>query len=815
MPTIRHLKFATALCLARPPFGRRNLALAAALAFCVPTLSVGAESGAQAVQFDIPAQDLARALVAFTAQSHVQVLYEGDLAQGLRSAPLKGAYTPERALKALLAATPVQARFTGQRTVTLERKAPAAPSGGRTAVPADPAAATLETVVVSAAVPASDPGNPRNRNYAATDATTATKTDMPIMDTPVSVLVVPRQVMQDQQAYRLQDAVKNVSGVQQRFSTGGVDRFIVRGFDSGEVQYRNGVRLAGLNIDLANVQRVEVLKGPASVLYGRAEPGGLINIVTKRPRSEPYYALEQRFGSYGYYRTQVDATGPVTSDGRLSYGFDLSYLNADSFRDFMRTDRVFLAPSLSWRPVDSTEFNLTVEYLNEDRPYDSGIPAYGNRVAKVPISRQYDQPGLRDNREHVLVDFNWSHHFNEDWKFTNGVVSSSQRTRLNELYSDSVSGSEISRYTWFGHSNTDMVTVYGNLNGKFDTWGVGHNVLLGAEYYSIETKEPGSRVYPVDTIDLFRPVFHAVDINAIGALRPNTKYVNNESWSALYFQDSLALGDKFHLLGGGRYDWATVTSGYDDPAVFKTDTLRDSHFSPRVGLTYRPAEWLSVYGQWVESFGTSNGRSVTGQPFQPQTATQYEAGVKTELFDGRFTGSVVYFNLTKDNLVTTDPNNTRFSIAVGEARSQGVEFDVAGKITDGLSLIGNYAYIETAVTKDFSGLQGKRLPYAPLHSGSVWLKYDFQEDLLKGLSLGGGVFVADRRYGDVRNSFYDPGYARLDLYAAYRHKLGPTSLTTQLNLNNVTDTEYFNMRSRTNNQPAEPLTVIGSLRLEY
>ncbi len=587
--------------------------------------------------------------------------------------------------------------------------------------------------------------------------------------------------------------------MQQRFSTGGIDRFIVRGFDLGEIQYRNGVRLNNLNFDLANVQPVEVLKGPASGLYGRIEPGGLINVVTKRPQAQPYYALEQRFGSYDYYRTQVDATGPVTEDGTLLYGFDLSYLNSDSFRDFSSNERIFVAPALTWRPSEDTEFNLSMQYLDYDFVYDSGIPAFGNRIAPLPISRNFAQPGLglTDNRNNVLLDFNWSHRFNDNWKFQNAVVWSNSDFTYNEIYavnSASVINNRIPREAWFGDADAYLTTVYANLNGKFDTWGVAHDVLIGADYYSYYYEELDRVISPIDAIDIFNPVYSVIDVERqILSQSPNTRGLEDDEWYGVYFQDQMTLWNKLHLLGGGRYDWATASGGFDELSSFKINTVRNSRFSPRVGLVYQPWDWLSLYGNYIESFGSNNGISQTGEPFQPQTATQYEAGIKTEWFDGRLTSTV----------------------AIGEARSQGLEVDVAGQLNDDLSLIATYAYTDTKVTLDFSGLQGNRLPYVPLHSGSLWLKYDFQQAFVKGLSVGGGIFLADSRFGDARNSFSDEGYARLDLYAAYRYKLDSSVLTAQLNVNNVTDTKYFFLRSRANNQLAEPLTVLGSLRLEY
>ncbi len=232
---------------------------------------------------------------------------------------------------------------------------------------------------------------------------------------------------------------------------------------------------------------------------------------------------------------------------------------------------------------------------------------------------------------------------------------------------------------------------------------------------------------------------------------------------------------------------------------------------------YQPWQWLSVYGNYVESIGAGNqGASISGTPFNPETAEQYEAGFKTELFDSRLTSTVAFFHLTKDNILTADPVNPNFRVAIGKARSQGIEVDVSGQITDELNLIGTYAWTDTKILQDNSGNQGNRLGLVPLHSGSLWLKYDFQQAFLKGFSFGAGVFAADKRFGDSANSFSDGAYARVDMMAAYKFNIGPTRLTTQVNINNVTDTEYFLLpNDRARNIPAEPLSVFGSIRLEY
>ncbi|MGH8692809.1 MAG: TonB-dependent siderophore receptor, partial [Burkholderiales bacterium] len=273
---------------------RKSVAIAAAIMAWFPLASVRAEPApvgkaattAEApLQFDIPAQDLARALSAFAAQSHIQVLYEGDIAKGLRSASLKGAYTPEKAAQVLLTDTPVRARFTGARTMTVERKTIPVQNGSDAG---DDTALGKVTVSATAKYDANDPYNPY---YNRPNASTATRTDTPIMETPMSIQVVPQQVLKDQQAIRLQDALQNVSGVRFVPSSGNlVDNFVIRGFNVPDTdRLRNGRRFPGfIKVDFANIEQVEVLKGPASVLFGRLNPGGTINLITKKPLDEPY-----------------------------------------------------------------------------------------------------------------------------------------------------------------------------------------------------------------------------------------------------------------------------------------------------------------------------------------------------------------------------------------------------------------------------------------------------------------------------------------------------------------------------------------------
>lgn len=460
-----------------------------------------------------------------------------------------------------------------------------------------------------------------------------------------------------------------------------------------------------------------------------------------------------------------------------------------------------------------------MEYLDEHRAYDSGIPVIGNRIAPMPISRSFSQEGLADKNSYWLVDFNWIHRFNDNWKLRNGVLASEGKMGFQEVYVEdkAAANGDATRGAWFGGGDYDQQTVYLDLTGKFETYGIQHSILIGGDYYHYRDQNQATSRF-VDNINIFKPL-PAIDLISAAAPPNLWNYIETNEWYGVYFQDEMTLWDKLHIMGGGRYDIATFGSGYSDQNLAQAnagfDDIEENYFSPRVGVLYQPWQWLSLYGHFVESFGANNGRQASGERFAPQTSTEYEGGIKTSFFDGRLTGTLAYYHLTKQNLLTPDPNDRNLSVAIGEARSQGLEMDVNGQLTDGLNMIATYTDTDTEVTKNNSGNQGNRLPYVPLHSGSLWLKYDFQPAWLKGFSVGAGVYAADKRYGDAANSFSDGAYARLDLMAAYRFNVGPTKLTTQININNVTDTEYFIPRAVWSNVPAEPLMAFGAVRLEF
>ena len=774
--------------------------------------------------YQIRSQTMDKALVDFSLKSGLQVIADGKLTAGVKSPGVSGRYSQEQALQKLLAGTGVKVQSNRNGTVTLEKAVVAQPQSRA----ATASAITLKPMtVVGEAV--QDPNDPYNESYTVTNSSTATKTDTPIMETPVSIQVVPRAVMNDQQAIRLEDVTKNVSGVQPGASDGNYyDGFIVRGFDLGNNTYRNGFRINSSQNETVNLERLEVLKGAAAMLYGRIEPGGLINLVTKKPLDTPYYALQQQFGSYDLYRTTLDATGPVPGNDALLYRFNLAYQNNNSFRDFINAERIFIAPSLTWKATESTQFNVNMEYKHENSSDDYGIPAVGNRPASIPISRNLGEPGTNQQADVWLVEFTGSHAFNDDWMLKGEVNANSTEYLWQDvvasdgLFPDAQSIPEriLERGVWFGPGNRYSQGVYLDLTGHFETLGAKHNVLVGGDYYSLnqEFATFTNNFSPIDCpIDIQNPTYGCVDFDKFRNLAktaPDFNFRDDDQWGGIYFQDQITLWEKLHILGGGRYDWATAASGSAPTSLsdIQLNKIRNERFNPRVGVTYQPWQWLSVFGNYTEALGKANGRSATGQPFAPQIATQYEGGIK--LAWQALIANLAFYHLTRDNMLATDNNG--LSVPIGTQRSQGIELDISGQVTDQLSLIATYAFTDARLTKGSdAGLAGSRVPGVSEHLASFWAKYDITHQF----TVGTGVFMAGQREGDIGGSFQLPGYVRWDAMAAYKWEIGKSLLTAQVNVNNILDKEYYktglNTTSRLNILPAEPLGVLGSLKLEF
>lgn len=589
--------------------------------------------------------------------------------------------------------------------------------------------------------------------------------------------------------------------------------------------YYNGVRITsgwtqqGLR-DTAGLERIEVLKGPASILYGRIEPGGFVNLVPKSPLATPYYALQQQFGSFSFYRTTVDATGPVSQDGSLLYRANLAYENKESFRDFVEGERVYVAPTLQWNISERTKVTFYLDYLHSDVSTDVGGPPPlfgGDGVAKLPRDRNLSEPNLRAKMEDVLFGFDWSHAFNDAWTlrhrfYTNFTWDDENLPGANQFL---LEDNRTLVRTNYGIRDSEGRTYFTNLDlaGKFKTWDLEHTLLVGGDYFYFQNTFSYPDFDPVPNIDIFNPVYSG----NLGLLPTNV--VENgdlgDDWYGLYLQDQIKLPYDLHLLAGLRYDNAEA---WQDFGVFSNgrSTTDEDAVTPRVGLLWQPAPMVSLYGNYVEGFGHPNfGALSAGGALKPQTSQQWEFGVKSEFFGGRLTATAAYFDITKQNLATPDPNNPRFSLPVGEVRNRGAELDVAGEILPGWNVFGVYSYIDSEITKDNGGNEGHRLANVPRHGGSLWTTYTLQHGLWRGLRFGGGVVARSEREGVEANTFQLPGFAVINALVGYETRLGPSKLTVQLNVDNLLDKEYLETGRPERTHWGTARIFLGSIRLEF
>ncbi|SHG73996.1 TonB-dependent siderophore receptor [Pollutimonas bauzanensis] len=638
---------------------------------------------------------------------------------------------------------------------------------------------------------------------------TATKTETPLQETPTAIQVIDKREIQEQQATRLGDVLKNVSGVQSVYAFGGgYERFVIRGFEQSVANYRNGQLIPLSRFDLANVDQIEVLKGPAGALYGTGDPGGIVNIVTKLPSSTPRYDLSQSIGSHDSYRSDLGASGPLTEDGRLRYRLDAAYDTGHNFRLLSDNDRVFVAPVLEWDITPQTLLRLSYEHQRDRYAYDSGTPAEGKGLAGYPRKLSFGQPGLRDQNQSNLGEVFFEHRFSDALKLSGGVLKAGNRKTYQDVYL--YDGGD--RYAWFGNERVDTTSAWLDLQGKSRLGGFEHEWLVGLSSRRVKSYTDATDDY-FDTIDPynFDPRLSAVDVAPFLTAERGVVWDQRSRNVGLSLQDQITLAPQWRLLAGVRIERLTRDLSYAYYSPTEISHRRDTGTSPRLALSYLASPQWTFYGSYTQSFGPGV-QYQNAELGEPEKARQFELGAKWQAADGRYTGSAALYQLNKSNISTPDPDNPNINVAIGEARSRGVELDLQGQLSAQWSLLGSYSYTDAQITKDTGGHVGNRLPYAARHQGSLWLKYAPQA--VPGLSLGAGVFAAGRRYGDTANSYSDGGYAQLDLMAAYRLSLLGSKATLQLNIHNVTDALYYNLRTRWSNMPAAPRTVMVTLKAE-
>lgn len=665
-----------------------------------------------------------------------------------------------------------------------------------------PAAPTLSerAAAVAAAQQAAKLG------YRAMPSATTLRSGASPLDTSQAVNVVPEQVLKDQLPRNIDDALANVSGVTQTNTLAGTqDAVIRRGFGDnrdGSIM-RNGMPLVqGRSLNPA-VESVEVLKGPASLLYGIMDPGGIVNTISKRPELYQHGSVTLLGSAFSASKTGadglLDVTGPLGDQG-LAYRFIGYGVSEDYWRNFGRHREMLVAPSLAWYGQDTT-VQLNYEHREFITPFDRGTAFVNGAPLAIPATRRLDEPYNNMWGTSDLIQASVEHRINQDWKLFAGYSYNTETFSANQLRITGVNAktgveTRSNDGTQGSLSNSSYGTSY--ISGGFWLGDMRNEVLFGGDgqYRTIYRDNLIRQATP--SFNVYNPVY--------GLIGPGTTVSNSDSaqtdklgqWS-LFFQDTLHLTERFALVGGVRYMDYDQLAGRGKPFKINTSVSADAVL-PLGGAIFKLTDQLSLYASYTQSLKpnstiaplSNGGGVVLGSNIAPEEGTQYEAGLKFDL-NKRLSGTLAVYDIEKQNVLVSQLNTaTGLNVytAAGKVRSRGLEIDVTGRLSDNWSMIGSYGYTDARVTEDPT-YAGKQLQNVAMNTASLYLVYDFGTVLPGQLRLGGGARYVGDRPGDALNTFLLPSYVVADIFATYETKHQALPVIYQLNVKNLFDTVYY------------------------
>jgi len=668
------------------------------------------------------------------------------------------------------------------------------------------------------------------------ESSTGTKTSIPLNEIPQGIGVANQALIQSQQDIRFADAAENISGVNRDLLAAGDvgSALTIRGLPLGVFSnyYRDSFPFDGMApSDTTDVARVEILKGPASVLYGRAASGGIVTLITKEPLPVAHGAVSFQADRYGTVRPTFDVTGPLESSGKLLYRLNGEFADSSNFRDDYNDRRFFLAPAVTWKPTGSTTIRFLAEYLHASIVNDYGIPALGDRPAPVKISNFYGEPWQRGLFQSRVGGLDVSQDLGSRWvvrsRFRGTLVNwDDLDVSTGFLESDNRTLARFSEDAAYPLRFYDWQT---DLTGIFKTGKVEHNVLIGFEYGRQQVVQDA--VYDdAPPIDLYDPVpfSHTRPDNA--ALIANFFNPSSPDYFPLdgttklsthggYIQDQMTLLPGLKVLAGARFEG--FTQRYDE-VVYGTHNRQDNVAAlPRVGVTYQPLQPLTFYASYSRSFSPTLAAQFTpgGQPFKPEYGHQYEIGARESALHGRLASTLSFYRIRASNLLITNPGNPLASIQIGTTESKGIELETSGRILPGWDVLVAYAFNQAYIAADPVYPVGNIFQNAPRHSGRIWTVYELQRGPLRGLTFGGGIQALSYRFVDPSDDVVLPGYGRLDAMAGY--PFGPARKDQKLfklsvNVQNVTDRNYYESgNTPTVIFPGSPVNVLSRLEVRF
>lgn len=653
-----------------------------------------------------------------------------------------------------------------------------------------------------------------DQTYKVDSSSSATRSEIALQNTPQSVSVVTQKVIEDIGATRLVEALDLAGGVTRanNFGGQGLTGFNVRGFTSGEF-YRNGfpINRGYPNAPDSNtIERVDVLRGPSSSLYGRGDPGGTFNLISKTPKSEQQTTLGAQLNSEGLYRTTVDTTGTVPDAENIGYRLNVIAEGGDSYRDHIESKRYGIAPVIQWQATDATKVTFEADILRNQHPLDRGHTRYPAQKSFNSSPETYLwETGKYYNRlynDNNMTQLRVEHDLGNDWKLNAGVQYLNGKlhgyaVEANGIQADGETLGRNYNYRELKWQDTDAQI---NLTGNFQLLGLAHTLVTGLEYENYDYKsyiirssgDIGS--YP---INIYNPVLGQPlpELN-----RVTTHDRENLKTTALFVQDQIVLNERLSALLGLRFEHYEHDYKNLLPNTTNWNTSHDA-FIPRLGLVYKASDDLSLYGNAAKSFKPNTGASRNGEGFDPEEGTAYELGFKWQALDNMLSIDSAIFYANKENVLTLDPVDSAYKVAAGEVRSRGIELNIAGQITPAWKIIGGYAYTDAEVTKDNTLQKGTALANIPKNSFNLLNIYEFQDGPLQGLGLGINQKYIDKRAGQTANSTYTmKGYAVTDLVSYYQ---ATPKLRLNLDVKNIFDKVYDESAFRSYAYPGESRTV--------
>jgi iron complex outermembrane receptor protein len=664
--------------------------------------------------------------------------------------------------------------------------------------------------------------------------------DFKRLDTPQAEQSIDAETLRASGALELSRALDLSATVARQNNFGGLwNAFALRGF-VGDENLPSNLLVNGFNAgrgfggprDLSGIESVEVLKGPRAALFGRGEPGGTVNLVTKRPTFKAAGELRLSAGSFDTVRVDADWTAPLSDTLAIRLvGFAE---DAGSFRDTLKTRKHGASPSLAWRLGAGSQLVYELEYSHQEIPFDRGVLAVAGQLGAIPRNRFLGEPGdgpLKADVQGHQLEF--QHEFNRDWSLLAGVTH--RRTSLEGFSTEAelaanrqslfVDGRTLTRQRRFRDYDAVYQVLRAELNGRFRWGGLQHRLIVGADVDRFENDQiflraraPTLTSNPTpaqrQAIDIFNPVYGAHLLPTPG---PLTNRVETQQSSGLFVQDQIDLGVRWQLRLGARFDGYEQT--LQDRATGRIAAQKTSRTSPQLGLVFRAGETVSIYATYGENFRPLSGTDAQGRGFEPNQSTSIEAGAKFSLAGGAIAANLALFRVQQENILVVDDPSAFTLVAAGRATSRGVELDLNGELANGLTLWASYAWVDAQTRNTFNdanfGLPvpaGARLLNVPEHTLSLQLVKALQI-AGRGAQFGGGLLHVGARSGEFTTGFELPAYTLARAFVAV--ELGK-ALTLRLDIDNLFDEVYYtNSFSALWVQPGAPRSARASLAVRF